>query len=218
MIINKEVHKEVKENTSSISVYEVLGSENKLYCQNLSLIAKLFLDHKSIYFDVSPFKFYVLTENDNEGNHFVGYFSKELSFFTEYNLACIMILPPYQKCGYGQFLIEMSYFFSRKENKILTPEVPLSDLGRLSYKSYWISTLLETLIKHKCSLSIKELSEITGIKYEDVLFALNEVNLIKYWKGQQVLQSFNIKQIEEFLKKKRKNKEHYIRFNAQYFE
>ena len=48
----------------SISVYEINGEDNKLFCQNLCLIAKLFLDHKSIYFDVSPFKFYVLTEND----------------------------------------------------------------------------------------------------------------------------------------------------------
>lgn len=30
----------------SISVFEVDGKKNKIYCQNLCLLAKLFLDHK----------------------------------------------------------------------------------------------------------------------------------------------------------------------------
>ena len=34
----------------------------KLFCQNLCLLDKLFLDHKTLYFDVEPFLFYVLTE------------------------------------------------------------------------------------------------------------------------------------------------------------
>lgn len=47
-----------------------------IYCQNLCLLAKLFLDHKTLYYDVEPFLFYVLTQNDNKGCHLVGYFSK----------------------------------------------------------------------------------------------------------------------------------------------
>ena len=58
----------------SNSVWEIHGDQQKLYCQNLCLLAKLFLDHKSIYFDVSPFKFFILTENDNNGqSHLVSY-------------------------------------------------------------------------------------------------------------------------------------------------
>ena len=30
--------------------------------QNLCLLAKLFLDHKTLYYDVEPFMFYVMTE------------------------------------------------------------------------------------------------------------------------------------------------------------
>lgn len=217
MPIDKSIHTETKPNTHSVSVFEILGSQEKLYCQNLSLLAKLFLDHKSIYFDVAPFKFYILTENDSQGSHFVGYFSKEMSAYSDYNLACIMVLPPYQKSGYGQFLISMSYYYSKLENKQGTPEVPLSDLGRLSYKLYWVSTVLECLLKYKCNISIKELSDITGIRYEDVVYALNEISLIKYWKGQQVLQNVNQKQIEEYLNKKKKNKEHHVKFSQAYF-
>ena len=47
-----------------------------IYCQNLCLLAKLFLDHKTLYYDVEPFLFYVLTQNDVKGCHLVGYFSK----------------------------------------------------------------------------------------------------------------------------------------------
>jgi len=48
----------------------------QIYCQNLCLLAKLFLDHKTLYFDVEPFVFYLLTEVDRQGAHIVGYFSK----------------------------------------------------------------------------------------------------------------------------------------------
>ena len=48
-----------------------------MYCQNLCLLSKLFLDHKTLYYDVDPFLFYVLCEVDDAGAHIVGYFSKE---------------------------------------------------------------------------------------------------------------------------------------------
>jgi histone acetyltransferase MYST1 len=218
MPVNHQVHKNIDKNVNSVSLYEIKGNNNKLYCQNLSLIAKLFLDHKSIYFDVSPFNFYVLTENDDKGPHVVGYFSKEISLKSDYNLACIMVLPPYQKNGYGQFLISFSYYLSKKENKISTPEVPLSDLGKIAYRSYWTLTLADCLIRFKGNLSLKELTELTGIKHEDIIYALNEIGLIKYWKGQQVLQSINLKQLEDYIHKKREKKTHYITFNSNFLK
>ncbi len=48
----------------------------QVYAQNLCLLAKLFLDHKTLYYDTDPFLFYVMTECDNRGFHIVGYFSK----------------------------------------------------------------------------------------------------------------------------------------------
>jgi hypothetical protein len=73
----------------ALSMFEVDGKKNKIYCQNLCLLAKLFLDHKTLYYDVEPFLFYILTECDTRGCHILGYFSKEKESPDEYNLACI---------------------------------------------------------------------------------------------------------------------------------
>lgn len=48
----------------NVSVFEVDGKKEKVYCQSLCLLSKLFLDHKTLYYDVDPFLFYVMTEVD----------------------------------------------------------------------------------------------------------------------------------------------------------
>lgn len=56
------------------------GKRQKQYCQHLCLLAKFFLDHKTLYYDVEPFLFYIMTLADSEGCHTVGYFSKVSTF------------------------------------------------------------------------------------------------------------------------------------------
>lgn len=68
----KEIYRE-----EDLCVFEVDGEKNRVYCQNLCLLAKLFLDHKTLYYDVDPFLFYIITRVDEHGAHIVGYFSKE---------------------------------------------------------------------------------------------------------------------------------------------
>ncbi|CAK8564802.1 unnamed protein product [Lathyrus sativus] len=173
--------------SGTLSMFEVDGKKNKVYGQNLCYLAKLFLDHKTLYYDVDLFLFYVLCECDERGCHMVGYFSKEKHSEESYNLACILTLPPYQRKGYGKFLIAFSYELSKKEGKVGTPERPLSDLGLLSYRGYWTRVLLDILKKHKGNISIKELSDMTAIKAEDILTTLQSLELIQYRKGQHVI-------------------------------
>lgn len=59
-----------------LSFFEVDGEKHKVYCQHLCLMAKLFLENKTLYFDVEPFLFYVLAQWDSRGAHMLGYFSK----------------------------------------------------------------------------------------------------------------------------------------------
>jgi histone acetyltransferase MYST1 len=51
--------------------FQVDGRKEKQYCQNLCYLAKLFLDHKTLYYDVDLFLFYVLCETDSRGAHIV---------------------------------------------------------------------------------------------------------------------------------------------------
>lgn len=60
-----------------LAAYEIDGKDHKAYCQKLCLLAKLFLDHKTLYYDVNPFLFYIVCKVDQHGSHMVGYFSKE---------------------------------------------------------------------------------------------------------------------------------------------
>ncbi|XP_071808403.1 histone acetyltransferase KAT8-like [Asterias amurensis] len=183
----------------SISVYEVDGKDHKIYSQNMCLLAKLFLDHKTLYFDVEPFLFYVLTEVDRHGAHLVGYFSKEKESPDGNNVACILTLPPFQRKGYGKFLIAFSYELSKLEGAVGSPEKPLSDLGKLSYRSYWSWVLLEILRDFKGTLSIRDLSNMTSIAQNDIITTLQSLNMVKYWKGQHVI-CVTPKLVEEHLK------------------
>ncbi|XP_077202131.1 histone acetyltransferase KAT6B isoform X5 [Paroedura picta] len=162
-----------------LSVFEVDGNMSKSYCQNLCLLAKLFLDHKTLYYDVEPFLFYVLTKNDKKGCHLVGYFSKEKLCQQKYNVSCIMIMPQYQRQGFGRFLIDFSYLLSRREGQAGSPEKPLSDLGRVSYLAYWKSVVLEYLYcHHEKQISIKGMSRATGMCPHDIATTLQQHSMI----------------------------------------
>ncbi len=179
-----------------LSIFEVHGSKAKLYCQNLCLLAKLFLDTKALYYDVDPFTFYVLTEYEgpdpnasihlespqsaqpsssgNFGCNFVGYFSKEIAS-ESFNLSCICILPIYQNKGYGQYLIDFSYLLTRLENRVGSPEKPLSFSGCISYRSYWRYKVMEVLfnaIENKKPILLKSIAKGLGMALDDVVFIL----------------------------------------------
>ncbi|PVH16866.1 histone acetyltransferase ESA1 [Candidozyma duobushaemuli] len=133
-----------------VSFWEIDGRKQRTWCRNLCLLSKLFLDHKTLYYDVDPFLFYIMTIRSPQGHHVVGYFSKEKESADGYNVACILTLPCYQKKGYGKLLIQFSYMLSNVENKAGSPEKPLSDLGLLSYRAFWTDVLVKLLVE-KCN-------------------------------------------------------------------
>lgn len=133
----------------------------------------MFLDHKTLYYDVEPFLFYVMTDVDELGARFVGYFSKEKRS-PDNNVSCIMTLPVRQRKGWGQLLIDFSqflppfsdwrrsladmspgYLLSKKEGRVGGPERPLSGLGEVTYKKYWQLSVFGFLRNAVGSISIE---------------------------------------------------------------
>ncbi|KAL7622509.1 Histone acetyltransferase [Parahypoxylon ruwenzoriense] len=169
----------------SISFFEVDGRKNPVYCQNLCLLAKLFLGSKTLYYDVEPFLFYVLCEYDNLGYHFVGYFSKEKRASSQNNVSCILTLPIHQRKGYGHLLIDFSYLLTKVEEKTGSPEKPLSDMGLVSYRNYWRLVICRYLIENmpneklqKKGISIRQISDDTGMTPDDVISALEALRFL----------------------------------------
>ncbi|EEP75886.1 histone acetyltransferase ESA1 [Uncinocarpus reesii 1704] len=171
-----------------VSFFEVDGRRQRTWCRNLCLLSKLFLDHKTLYYDVDPFLFYCMTTRDAHGCHLVGYFSKEKESAEGYNVACILTLPQYQRRGYGRLLIAFSYELSKREGKLGSPEKPLSDLGLLGYRQYWRETLVELLLEPgREAISESELASLSGMTEKDVHETLVVLNLLRYNKGNWVI-------------------------------
>ena len=184
-----------------ISMFEVDGKTESIYCENLSYLSKLFLDHKTLQWDVDPFLFYILTEYDKYGYHFVGYFSKEKDSPQGWNLSCILTMPFHQRKGYGKFLIDFSYLLSKREGKFGSPERPLSDLGFSTYFAYWTQKICETLKNIEGdSITINEIAEKTQIRHKDIHKVMTELQLLRYHEGNYII--IADKKILEELEKK----------------
>lgn len=171
----------------NVSFFEIDGRRQRTWCRNLCLLSKLFLDHKTLYYDVDPFLFYCMTARTEHGHHLVGYFSKEKESAEGYNVACILTLPQYQRKGYGGLLIQFSYELSKIEGKLGSPEKPLSDLGLLGYRAYWQDVIVDLLLEREAEnpgstsgISIEDLAQTLAMTTNDVLHTLQNLNMLRY--------------------------------------
>jgi MOZ/SAS family len=170
------------------SVWEIDGETEKLYCQNLSLFGKLFLEQKSVFFDTGGFLYYVLTYTQppntspaakNAKKHgqsvselkdhlelkteVLGFFSKENPSWDNNNLACILIFPPYQHRQLGKLLMSVSYKLSGWEwegGVIGGPEKPLSVMGRRSYMRFWSERVARFMLGETADADGKKVFEV----------------------------------------------------------
>lgn len=98
------------------------------------------------------FLFYVLVftdPNDPDNYSILGYFSKEKLSWDPNNLACILVLPPYQHKQLGKLLMGVSYKLSAWEKDaglIGGPERPLSEMGKKSYVRFWEERIARYLL------------------------------------------------------------------------
>ena len=92
-----------------------------------------------------------------------------------YNLACILTLPPYQRTRVRELPDrELSYELSKPRGKATgdagAPAV--SDLGQVSYRSYWSKVILRLLYEHKGKVTVSDVSRMTAITTDDVVTTL----------------------------------------------
>ncbi|KAF1356527.1 acyl-CoA N-acyltransferase [Delphinella strobiligena] len=168
--------------TKDHMIYEVDGEEHKLYCQNLSLFAKLFLDTKSVFYDVTTFRYYLLVLSDpaNPAAQVIGFFSKEKMSWDNNNVACILIFPPWQRRGLGQILMGVSYELSKREGRLGGPEKPLSALGRRAYLAYWSAAICRSILATDSQeLAITKIVQDTWIEAGDVIAALKDMTVVE---------------------------------------
>lgn len=176
---------------------DLIFSSNQLYAQNLSLFAKLFLDTKSVFFDVSSFLYYLLIHHPPQDQQphtngdeappapsppqVVGFYSKEKMSWDNNNLACILVFPPWQRKGLGQLLIGASYVLGRREGRFGGPEKPLSARGLKGYVAYWCREVARFIVEApgKKTVSVKSISDATWIMPEDVVVALQEMGCVE---------------------------------------
>eukprot|EP00796_Vickermania_ingenoplastis_P000289 gene289-162_t len=154
-------------------VLEMDGKLEPTFCEHLALLSKLFLEHKALDHDMTPFLFYTLCGIEPHGLPVLGYFSKEKINPDQYNLSCILVLPQYQGRGVGRFLIEM-----RKGGH---PEKPLSDLGAKLYGSYWGDAVLMAMARAAeeghCA-TVDYLVQATSMTQADILRTLQLLGLV----------------------------------------
>lgn len=80
------------------------------------------------------------------------------------------------------------YLLTRVEGKIGSPEKPLSDLGLISYRSYWKDVLLHYLCSRAgTTLSVKDISQEMAIHSYDIVSTLQALGMMKYWKGKHII-------------------------------
>jgi hypothetical protein len=191
--------------------------DHKLLLQRLSMFAKMYIDSKSVLYEVWNFDYYLLTHTNSQGDEqIVGYFSKEKASWNNFNLACILILPPWQKNGLGNILGELSYEISRRKGEIGGPERPISEVGHMGYMRLWGKKICKYLLDSPLTetkigsgeKNIKLISEATGVSPLDCLDFFETLQKTEMPDGPQMLK----------MKTKRGAHEDYTLSNKYHFE
>ena len=100
-------------------------------------------------------------------------------------------------------VIDLSYGLSRQEGIFGSPERPLSDLGLISYRSYWKDIIISYVLSltQENKFSVRELSLQSGesifrlffcliskgILQNDIVSTLQSMQVLKYWRGKHIV-------------------------------
>lgn len=161
-----------------LSIFEINSTVDRLSCQLIYLLSKLFLENSVLTYNVDNVTFYILCKCDDKGAHPVGFYSRPTNFHNNIILSEIVILPPFHKQGYSQILISCAYEIAHRSMIIGGIEHPLNDLGTLAFEKYFKYSITSILQLHESEIrTIKDISLFTSICKNDVISTLKQMNL-----------------------------------------
>jgi histone acetyltransferase MYST1 len=171
------------------SVFQIHGRDHKITGQCLCLLCKLFLDHKTLCYDIGCYVFYVLCECDQTCCHIAAFFSKQRSCAANDIISCIVVLPPFQRRGYGSLLISVAYEIARRGDVIGGPERPLSQLGQVTFERFWKDEIMELFALYGEKLRTVDLiSKMTSFRREEVELILKKLQIVKKYDNEKALE------------------------------
>ena len=163
----------------NISIFEIESQNDRLYCQSLYLLSKLFIEKSSLNYNVDNTTFYTLCLYDKTGAHFVGAFARPTNWMGNIIVSEIFVLPPYQKQGYSQIMLSCAYELAHRAYVIGGPERPLNDLGSLAFQKYFRIALIQLFISLKSSVyTVHDISLRTSICENDVINTLENMKIL----------------------------------------
>ncbi|KAF8536239.1 acyl-CoA N-acyltransferase, partial [Trichophaea hybrida] len=162
-------------------IHEVDGSEHPLFCQNLCLFANCF-STLNLCATKSNLLFYTLVETspDTGYQHVVGFFSKERISWDDYNLACILVFPPYQRRGLGKLLISFSYELSKMNTRWAL------SIGPQGYIAYWSSCIAQTIMQTSQD-TISSALDSMGVLVPDAQSGAAHIRMDKWKRGMNLV-------------------------------
>ncbi|WKX97056.1 hypothetical protein Q1695_013029 [Nippostrongylus brasiliensis] len=176
-----------RDKDKNVSVFEVHGTVDQMYCSNLCRLTMLWLENKVIFMDVEPFDFYVVTEFVGGRFRPIGHFSRQRQFLS-YNLSCFCVFPCYQGRGFGTFIVDFS------SGSPGGPERPFSELGNRVYQKYWCDKLIHFIYTkvrefgwRRLNIDIADVAKGTGIQESEVVEALTGLCNSEWTRNKQSL-------------------------------
>ncbi|KAL7668769.1 hypothetical protein ACOME3_009459 [Neoechinorhynchus agilis] len=172
-----------------VRLVQASGKVDREVCLNLSRFAARFIASKTECNMPDFFTFYVLYRYSDGA--FIGYFSRSEVDAAVTNLSCFFVNPTFGCQGFGQFLINLSYYFSRKQGRTGTPERPFTKSGLLCYRKYWsynlFSYLCDSRVLLEKDISLVQIAQNTGIDVCDIFETFLFYDLFRMKGGEYIL-------------------------------
>jgi GNAT superfamily N-acetyltransferase len=189
-------------------------------------LGKLFVEALDVSLNIADFAFYICIQCDKKGCHFIGYFSRRVTDGAEAEagaeaeiLSCVLVLPPFQRQGYGRLLVSVAYEMARREGCGGGPGPLLRvGLGARLLKSYWADAVLNALHRFGREVkSVEGLAMLTSIANADVAQTLVALELVVPSARSPGRARFNFARVAALVEERSKKKRMLVIPTALYF-